>query len=128
MDVGLVCDQCDAFNAMAASTCVQCGTGLTLGAQKRAASSSPNNETTQNKGSSGTSRTCKECGSPVQPGYRFCGSCGAPFHAAPAAAKPAGERRTQYFSALQQARAKLVLIKGDGLDGVSFTLAGHDHI
>src|SRR5215468_3049841 len=107
MDVGLVCDQCDAFNAMAASTCVVCGTGLTLGATRRASSSAPSNDRTQAKGSSGTARTCKECGSPVQPGFRFCGSCGAPFHAAPA--KPAGERRTQYFSALQQARAKLVL-------------------
>ncbi len=29
---------------------------------------------------------------------------------------------------MQAARAKLVLIKGDGLDGVSFTLAGEEHI
>src|SRR6266702_2539958 len=117
MDVGLVCDRCDAFNAMAASICVVCGTGLTLGAMRRAQSSSPANESTQAKGSTAPTRTCKECGSPVQPGFRFCGSCGAPFN--PSAVKPAGERRTQYFSALQQARAKLVLIKGDGLDGVS---------
>jgi pSer/pThr/pTyr-binding forkhead associated (FHA) protein len=33
-----------------------------------------------------------------------------------------------FFGAMQQARAKLVLIKGDGLDGVSFTLAGEEHI
>jgi pSer/pThr/pTyr-binding forkhead associated (FHA) protein len=128
MDVGLVCDQCDAFNAMAASTCVMCGNGLSLG-QPRRAGAAVDNERTQAKGSPASSRTCNECGSPVQPGYRFCGSCGAPFQAAAAAAKPPErERRTQYFSALQQARAKLVLIKGDGLDGVSFTLAGHDHV
>ncbi|HWN66496.1 MAG TPA: FHA domain-containing protein, partial [Haliangium sp.] len=29
---------------------------------------------------------------------------------------------------MQEARAKLVLIKGDGLDGVSFTLAGNEHL
>lgn len=29
---------------------------------------------------------------------------------------------------MQQSRAKLVLIKGDGLDGVSFTLAGDEHV
>jgi pSer/pThr/pTyr-binding forkhead associated (FHA) protein len=33
-----------------------------------------------------------------------------------------------FFSTMQAARAKLVLIKGDGDDGVSFTLAGQDHI
>ncbi len=33
-----------------------------------------------------------------------------------------------FFGAMQQARAKLVLIKGDGLDGVSFTLAGTEHV
>ena len=33
-----------------------------------------------------------------------------------------------FFGAMQQSRAKLVLIKGDGLDGVSFTLAGQDHV
>jgi pSer/pThr/pTyr-binding forkhead associated (FHA) protein len=140
MDVGLVCDRCDAFNAMQAASCVVCGSGLSLGATRRAASRSPGPaspapvpaiEQTQSKGSAGTSRVCKECGNPVQPGYRFCGSCGAPFGAARdgKAAGAQGERgRTQYFSALQQSRAKLVLIKGDGLDGVSFTLAGQDHI
>jgi len=33
-----------------------------------------------------------------------------------------------FFGAMQEARAKLVLIKGDGLDGVSFTLAGDEHL
>lgn len=33
-----------------------------------------------------------------------------------------------FFGAMQASRAKLVLIKGDGLDGVSFTLAGDEHV
>jgi pSer/pThr/pTyr-binding forkhead associated (FHA) protein len=36
--------------------------------------------------------------------------------------------KTMFFGAMQAAHAKLVLIKGDGLDGVSFTLAGRDHL
>ena len=49
--------------------------------------------------------------------------------AAPAAPRPAGgAKRTLFFGAMQQSRAKLVLIKGDGLDGVSFTLAGDEHV
>jgi pSer/pThr/pTyr-binding forkhead associated (FHA) protein len=129
MDVGLVCDRCDAFNAMAAASCVVCGTGLSLGARRPGGGTGnvPSlDERTQARGSSGTSRACKECGQQVQPGFRFCGACGAPF--APSG-RPGGERKTQYFSPTQQqARAKLVLIKGDGLDGVSFTLAGQEHV
>src|SRR5205085_5209103 len=37
-------------------------------------------------------------------------------------------RSTLFFGgAMQAARAKLTLIRGDGEDGVSFTLAGKDH-
>ncbi len=36
-------------------------------------------------------------------------------------------RSTAFFGAMQIARAKLTLIRGDGLDGVSFTLAGDEH-
>jgi len=32
-----------------------------------------------------------------------------------------------FFGAMQETRARLTLIKGDGLDGVSFTLAGDEH-
>jgi pSer/pThr/pTyr-binding forkhead associated (FHA) protein len=78
---------------------------------------------------------CNQCGNSIPPGYRFCGTCGAPVvEARPSSAVSArragtgGERRTQYFGAMQAARAKLVLIKGDGLDGVSYTLAGQDHV
>ena len=153
MDVGLVCDQCDAFNAMAATSCALCGSVLSLGKRRsgtpgvltgsHAAVRTPSGnqqplapgsgshnavpspiERTQSKGSPGSARHCKECGNPITPGYRFCGTCGAPV----TVARTQSERRTQYFGAMQQARAKLVLIKGDGLDGVSFTLAGQDHI
>ncbi len=45
---------------------------------------------------------------------------------APATAK--GGRSTLFFGgAVQSARAKLTLIRGDGEDGVSFTLAGQEH-
>jgi pSer/pThr/pTyr-binding forkhead associated (FHA) protein len=140
---------------MAAATCVVCGAGLTLHTPKRASGNSPPVaaaagsgspamtpvagsvpgsviERTQAKGSAQSQRICKECGNIITPGYRFCGTCGAPVERATtgggARKPPDAVRRTQYFGAMQQARAKLVLIKGDGLDGVSFTLAGQDHI
>ena len=94
----------------------------------------------------------------VEAGQRFCPSCGArvvvalnfevetrvgprasALHAtvapqpenhdpkAPRDSKPG--RSTLFFGgAHQAARAKLTLIRGDGDDGVSFTLAGQDHL
>jgi pSer/pThr/pTyr-binding forkhead associated (FHA) protein len=48
--------------------------------------------------------------------------------AAASAAGPAPSGRTQYFGAMQTpGRAKLILIKGDGMDGVSFHLVGTEH-
>jgi pSer/pThr/pTyr-binding forkhead associated (FHA) protein len=155
MDVGLVCDQCDTFNAMAAPTCSSCGTPLTLGAgnSNNKAAKKPNApptpaepafaphspaataaaspaaqqqlDTTVAKGSSASARICRECGNQIQPGFRFCGTCGAKVDGT---APKSHERRTMFFGAMQAARAKLVLIKGDGLDGISFTLAGQDHV
>src|SRR5262245_1108895 len=45
----------------------------------------------------------------------------------PTSSKPKPQRSTMFFGAAQAARAKLTLIRGDGLDGVSFTLAGDEH-
>jgi pSer/pThr/pTyr-binding forkhead associated (FHA) protein len=140
MDVGLVCDQCDTFNAMASPACASCGNPLALGTRRpprRGASQPlgqgpvvppsitgplPTNITT--RPAPPAMRACKECGNPVPASFRFCGTCGARMDAS----KPTSDRRTMFFGAMQQARAKLVLIKGDGLDGVSFTLAGQEHV
>jgi pSer/pThr/pTyr-binding forkhead associated (FHA) protein len=78
----------------------------------------------------------------IPPNFKFCPSCGArtPQKAQdfevetrvgprqdPAASKP-GRSTLAFGGTLQQARAKLTLIRGDGEDGVSFTLAGTDHL
>jgi pSer/pThr/pTyr-binding forkhead associated (FHA) protein len=76
--------------------------------------------------------TCRSCGAPVPADHAFCGACGTPVGTAAAPprpeVKPAAKARTMFFGAMQASRAKLVLIKGDGLDGVSFTLAGQEHV
>ena len=77
-----------------------------------------------------SARVCATCGAAVAPGHKFCGECGArvPDAAASAAGGPAPSGRTQYFGAMQTpGRAKLILIKGDGMDGVSFHLVGTEH-
>ncbi|RMH40578.1 MAG: FHA domain-containing protein [Deltaproteobacteria bacterium] len=127
MDVGLVCDACDGFSEMGAKTCARCGAALSL----RPATGA---EAAGNAEGGGADATpCATCAAPVPAGHAFCSRCGSPAGgAAPSpATKPANAPRkakTMFFGAMQQARAKLTLIKGDGLDGVSFTLAGQDHI
>jgi pSer/pThr/pTyr-binding forkhead associated (FHA) protein len=88
--------------------------------------------------------SCGKCGSMVPQNFKFCPACGnkitapkpsdfdvqthvGPRQPEPGAQKPG--RSTMFFGgALQAARAKLTLIRGDGEDGVSFTLAGTDHL
>lgn len=64
---------------------------------------------------------------------QFCPSCGlrvpTPFDVeTKVRAGHAQGRSTKYIRAMQAARAKLTLIRGDGEDGVSFMLAGEEHV
>ncbi len=66
---------------------------------------------------------CKSCYSPVPGGHKFCGKCGAPTNFAEDYAS------TQYFGAMQVPnKAKLILIKGEGLDGISYHLNSTEHV
>lgn len=136
MEVGLVCDACSAFNELGARTCVRClgsisldGDGPMGAATLEVAPLSP--EAAHNMT---TDVDCDSCGALVAQGNRFCGACGSPVDAAPVAAPmtPAssrneGGKRTLFFSSIQAAKAKLVLIKGEGIDGESYALAGEEH-
>ncbi len=132
MDIGLVCDSCSTFNPMGSRGCSRCGAVLSLDSSPRLDdAATPEAE----------SLVCATCGKQVGSGQRFCNGCGssmnqeaqraaASLKAAPnpVAKKPSAGKKTLFFGAMQAARAKLVLIKGDGLDGVSFTLAGEEHV
>ncbi len=185
MDVGLVCDQCSAFNAMGVQHCIRCSSPVALDAFEFDARTSVGPGPARTPGEEPTFaptpsaqraavepvpparprpptaeqapaapppelHPCPVCGEHVIAGHRFCGNCGtrmpdaefgpssraAPAGARPPAAVPAAApatgdksgRRTMYFGAIQAARAKLTLIRGDGMDGVSFNLAGEEHL
>jgi pSer/pThr/pTyr-binding forkhead associated (FHA) protein len=157
MDVGLVCDQCSAFNAMGVHQCVRCGADVALDDAtdfESTTSVGPGPSRAPPAASRGSDlgrplapdpasydNPCPVCGAQVIPGHRFCGECGARMDtSAPGIARPTGSgpvdgpvdrslsRRTLYFGAIQAARAKLTVIRGDGLDGVSFNLAGDEHL
>jgi pSer/pThr/pTyr-binding forkhead associated (FHA) protein len=89
----------------------------------------------------GGQRFCPNCGSRIviaAPSFEVETRVGPPRQGALTAGLPRDARdsrdgkpgrSTLYFGgAMQAARAKLTLIRGDGDDGVSFTLAGQDHL
>ena len=66
---------------------------------------------------------CRSCSTPVPVGHKFCGRCGA---AVPPEILGA---RTQFFGQLQApGKAKLILIRGEGVEGLSYQLNADQHV
>jgi pSer/pThr/pTyr-binding forkhead associated (FHA) protein len=66
---------------------------------------------------------CRSCSTPVPVGHKFCGRCGA---AVPPEILGA---RTQFFGQLQApGKAKLILIRGEGVEGLSYQLNAEQHL
>lgn len=139
MDVGLVCDACSALTPIGVPQCVLCGSDVALDPRSRGGSKPPPSKTVTHA----ANLPCPKCGFMVAGGLKFCPSCGErmkpksidPFdvetRVGPTGGKDTSKpgRSTMMFnSQMQGARAKLTLIRGDGEDGVSFTLVGQDHL
>ncbi len=66
---------------------------------------------------------CRSCSTPVPLGHKFCGRCGASIPPEILAI------RTQFFGQLQMpGKAKLILIRGDGIEGLSYQLNAEQHV
>lgn len=149
MDVGLVCDACSALTPIGVPQCARCGEPVALDprpARGKASSAAGNGAAAAAapaKKPAGT--TCTKCGTNVPPNFKFCQICGTRVVVAqefnvetrvgPAKPATSGQQAKQdprgtlpFGGAPQTARAKLTLIRGDGEDGVSFALAGTDHL
>lgn len=71
--------------------------------------------------------SCGQCGATVPRNHQFCGRCGASARAATGARLSGAP--TRFFSPLQTpGRAKLIVIKGEGGDGVSYALNATEHV
>ncbi len=122
MDIGLVCDNCDALNSMEARACGTCGhplqTPLESNAQQAPAEEEPASSMIK----------CPSCDVELPASFRFCGNCGAKIDEA-TPLEEGGNARTLFFGAMQTPnRAKLILIKGEGLDGISYHLNATEHV
>ena len=150
MDVGLVCDACSALTPIGVPQCTRCGAAVALDPRPRpgAKSKPPPVAGMVN---------CSKCSMRVSEKTKFCPNCGnrivvpqtfdvetkvgprasgsQPVQLAPQLhaqhpghqAQKMGRSTLSFGGTVQSARAKLTLIRGDGADGVSFTLAGRDH-
>jgi pSer/pThr/pTyr-binding forkhead associated (FHA) protein len=144
MDVGLVCDACSALTPIGVPQCKRCGAAVALDPRAKTGSRPPS---TQASAPQPAGAPCAKCGVHINDGTRFCPNCGAravikgPFdvdtrvgpHSSPQtggtpSTGKAGRSTLFMGGAIQSARAKLTLIRGDGEDGVSFTLAGQEHL
>jgi pSer/pThr/pTyr-binding forkhead associated (FHA) protein len=139
MTLGLVCDACDAMSPINATVCQLCGASLGV-AKKPAADTAPKAGAAEPFGA--PNKVCAFCGDQIAPGHRFCGNCGKPLASgspqpatqpAPIAARPVAggakpAAKTMFFGAMQAPSPKLILIKGEGMDGVTYVLSSSEHI
>ncbi|MFN3197813.1 MAG: FHA domain-containing protein [Bradymonadia bacterium] len=65
---------------------------------------------------------CPSCSADVAPHHKFCGKCGYPMGDVPRPQAPATAEQPP-----PEGRARLVLIRGEGLDGVSYHLNAAEH-
>ena len=73
-------------------------------------------------------KNCPNCGTPVPVDDRFCGKCGNKLGGPEVPATAAAPGKTMYFAGQSQGRAKLIVVKGDTGDGVSYQLNGTEHL
>lgn len=130
MMLGLVCDTCDAFCPIDAQNCLMCSTPLAGRSTAAPAASLSTVKSAENR--------CAKCGAVWEADFRFCGQCGATLGAEAAKSAPAPvpepvstrgvSAKTMFFGTMQApGKAKLILIKGDGMDGVSYVLSATEH-
>jgi pSer/pThr/pTyr-binding forkhead associated (FHA) protein len=74
-------------------------------------------------------RNCPNCGAEIPAENRFCGSCGAKIDLPAPGGGGGGPAKTMFFGATQPAgKAKLTVIKGEGMDGVTYLLNATEHV
>lgn len=121
MDIGLVCDNCDTLNDISATSCASCGHPLQTGEAPREQAAPAPAEKERVPMSS-----CPSCGAEIPEGFRFCGNCG---HKLTEEESAEAGARTLFFGAMQTPnRAKLILIKGEGMDGIAYHLNATEHV
>jgi pSer/pThr/pTyr-binding forkhead associated (FHA) protein len=155
LEVGIVCGRCETFSPMGDARCPACGHDLTLfsadqpslrpaaiapvlegrdkarsqsgqfggGSGLKAGVVTPSAQSQEEQMDQARYYVCESCMTPVPSGHKFCGRCGAPvpdtiLHMSPS-----------FYSDMQDAaKARLILIRGEGMDGLSYHLKAEQHV
>ncbi|MFO8074013.1 MAG: FHA domain-containing protein [Polyangia bacterium] len=144
---GIVCGECDRLNPLESSECEQCGNALELSRLVAQEEGTPggsesdqgqpageeSGETSPSAAQQGAEEDpmeqarhyiCQSCYSPVPTGHKFCGKCGTPVPE-----EELSKADPNYFGDMQTpGKAKLILIKGEGMDGISYHLNSTEHV
>jgi pSer/pThr/pTyr-binding forkhead associated (FHA) protein len=136
---GLVCGRCDGFSALGGTHCPGCGHDLSARFGESVAKNPRFGETLPPPDVPGEVRVragpedtsmeqakyyvCESCMTPVPSGHKFCGRCGAPVP------DTTFNLQAQFFSDMQDpSKARLILIRGEGMDGLSYHLKADQHV
>lgn len=155
MAIGIVCGRCDSYAELGSPSCHVCGHALALEPPvQRSPASGPRRTITASRVESAVKTVvesqdrgrftppksskpksveelmdqaknfvCRSCSTAVPLGHKFCGRCGA------AVPPEILQTRTQFFGQLQApGRAKLILIRGEGVEGLSYQLNAEQHV
>jgi pSer/pThr/pTyr-binding forkhead associated (FHA) protein len=153
-EIGIACGKCDWFSARGVEECPECRSDLTVqsaGQAIQAISSATNPSKpgsqsmpfgARSSGAASVARAagagerpkeqemdqaryyvCESCMTPVPSGHKFCGRCGAPVPEAML------HQPVDFYSDMQDpSRARLILIRGEGMDGLSYHLKADEHV
>ncbi|HEY4159796.1 MAG TPA: FHA domain-containing protein [Polyangiaceae bacterium] len=157
LEVGIVCGGCETFALIGETHCRMCGHDLTLFSADQPTTGRPANSSPPTAGykphsnpaqigggsgpavslgPAGAARTqeeqqmdqaryyvCESCMTPVPSGHKFCGRCGTPVPDAIL------HMQASFYSDMQDpAKARLILIRGEGMDGLSYHLKADQHL
>lgn len=126
-----MCDGCDALSPIHVTVCERCGAALSLLPPTPTASSDEGADEALGEATAGalpagasplidsaapSPRTCVTCGEALTPAHRFCGGCGTPVGGVPLS------------DGAPATRARLVIIKSDGFDGMSYRLGSDEQV
>jgi len=142
LDVGIVCGRCDAWNPMGSAHCGSCGHSVALlpadgpirarsshpfeivgGLAAEARSDLAHSQVEEEPMDQARYYVCESCMTPVPSGHKFCGRCGTPVPEA------IMNLHADYYGDMQDpAKARLILIRGEGMDGLSYHLKADQHL
>ena len=144
--IGIVCARCETYATLGTTACGACGHALALETAsmdlapsrpepspvpspeqvtqaKAAPHSTPRKQSLEELMDQAKNFVCRSCSTAVPLGHKFCGRCGA------AVPPEILQARTQFFGQLQApGKAKLILIRGEGVEGLSYQLNAEQHI